>query len=250
MKTRVIVLAAGKGKRMKSEVPKVLIPFDGQPLVKHLLDSITDSGVDTRPVLIVSETTGPLLEEALGDQYDYVLQTEQLGTGHAVKSAESLLENKTDRIIVFYGDHPFLTKQTIKQLDDLHAARGGPVAMITTTVQDFEDWRSLFQDFGRIKRDVSGNIESSVETKDATPEERLIKEVNPCFFSFEASWLWDHLKKVENQNAQGEYYLPDLVRMAIQEGHSVPSMNIDPLESIGVNTPEQLEMAKQLMKKD
>ncbi|MEK7093964.1 MAG: NTP transferase domain-containing protein, partial [Patescibacteria group bacterium] len=240
MKTRVIVLAAGKGKRMKSEVPKVLIPFDGQPLVKRLLDSIKDSGVDTRPVLIVSETTGPLLKESLGDQYDYVLQTEQLGTGHAVKSAESLLENRADRVIVFYGDHPFLTKETIKKLDDLHETHGGPLAMITTTVQDFEGWRSLFRDFGRIKRDSSEDIESSVEMKDATPEERLIKEVNPCFFSFEASWLWDHLKKLENKNAQGEYYLTDLVHMAIKKGHPISSMNVNPLESFGVKTPEQL----------
>ena len=247
MHTRVIVLAAGKSKRMKSEIPKVLIPFHGRPMIEHLLGAIQESGVDSRPVIIVSETTGPILKQALGNKYEYITQTEQLGTGHAVQAAESALQKTARRVIVLYGDHPFLTAQTIKELDDLHEEYGGPLAMMTTTVEDFEDWRFLFKDFSRIIRDSFGNIIYDVQMKDASPAELAVREVNPCFFSFQASWLWEHLHKLENKNVQAEYYLTDLVKMAIEEGHKISTMSVGPLESVGVNTPEQLEMVKQLL---
>ncbi len=245
MKTRVVVLAAGKGKRMGAEVPKVLIPFNGKPLVQHLLETIKKSGVDDRPVVVIGKD-GDLIKKTLGEEYDYVIQEEQLGTGHAVLSTEPLLSPSAESVIVLYGDHPFLQPETIKKLHDLHEAKGGPLAMMTTCVDDFEDWRSLFKDFGRVKRNQEGDIQSVVETKDATPEEREIKEVNPSFFSFEATWLWEHLKQLKNNNAQSEYYLTDLVKIAIQEGHPIVSVQASPIESIGVNTPEQLEVARNL----
>jgi bifunctional UDP-N-acetylglucosamine pyrophosphorylase/glucosamine-1-phosphate N-acetyltransferase len=244
MKTRVLVLAAGKSKRMKSEIPKVLIPFKGKPLVQHLLDAIVESGVDLQPAIVVGQT-GELIKNTLGNTYQYIFQKEQLGTGHAVQSAEPFLED-AEKLIVLYGDHPFLTPHTIQSLDRLHSQNSEPLAMMTTTLENFEDWRYLFRDFGRVKRNAGQEIEAIIETKDATPEEQEIHEVSPSFFSFRTAWLWEHLKKLENNNAQKEYYLTDLVKMAIREGHQIPSLNVNSLESIGVNTPEQLDIVKKL----
>lgn len=245
MNTRVIVLAAGKGTRMGGEIPKVLIPFNGKPLAAHLLENIKASGVDTQPIVVISRD-GELVKEKLGDSYLYAVQEKQLGTGNAVLAAESVIPKDTKVVIVLYGDHPFLSPETIKNLQKLHEENSGPLAMMTTQVGDFEDWRYLFKDFGRIVRDTNGNIQSIVEMKDATPEEQAITEVNPSFFSFRTDWLWSHLKELKNDNAQGEYYLTDLVKIAMNEGHPIASIEITPHESIGVNTPEQLEVAKNL----
>ena len=119
--------------------------------------------------------------------------------------------------------------------------------MMTTTVQDFEDWRRPFYDFGRIVRNAGGEVVGIVEKKDATPEQLSIKELNPALFCFDAQWLWKYLPNIQNKNAQGEYYLTDLIHMAIGDGFRIASMNIDPLESIGVNTPEHLALAERLL---
>ncbi len=249
MKTRVVVLAAGKGKRMGGEIPKVLIPFRGKPLIEHLLQAIQDSGVDARPVVVVGEN-GDRIKQTLSGNYEYVIQKEPLGTGHAVQATEELLRNQTDYVVVIYGDHPFLTPETIKNLDELHKKKGGPLAMMTTTVQDFNDWRFLFKDFSRIIRNDAEEIIYDIQVKDATPEELKVKEVNPCFFSFQGSWLWEHLRKLKNENKQKEYYLTDLVKMAIDEGYRIHTIQVSPIESVGINTPEQLAVARDILEKE
>lgn len=246
MQTRIIILAAGRGTRMNNaEIPKVLIPFEGKPMIAHLLDAVRYSGVDERPV-IVTGFHAELVERTLGNGYDYARQDEQLGTGHAVQRAEQLLAEKTDQVIVLYGDHPFVKASTIMNLRALHEQEHCPLSMMTVRVEDFDDWRLAFADFGRVVRDASGKIAAIIEAKDATPAEKEICEVNPSFFCFDAAWLWTHLRKIENKNAKREYYLTDLVGMAITEGACVASLEIDPAESIGVNTPEHLELAGRL----
>ena len=247
MRTRVVVLAAGKGTRLNgvtAGVPKVLVRLNGQSMIKYLLHAIKKSGADPRPVIVVGHNA-EVLKKALGTEYEYTRQEEQLGTGHAVACTEALLAGKTDAVIVLYGDHPFVQPSTIIKLRMLHKREGCPLSMMTTRVEDFEGWRRPFYDFGRVLRDSSGGISGIAEVKDATTAQRQIREVNPSFFCFDSGWLWKNLKKIKNANVKGEYYLTDLVRIAIDQGDRVASMDINPLESIGINTPEHLEIARE-----
>ena len=246
MQTRVIILAAGKGTRMKTDTPKALIPFEGKPLIRHLLDAVAASGVDPRPV-IVTGFQAQLVEQTLGPGYEYVRQDEQLGTGHAVASAEHMLSGKANQVIVLYADHPFVRASRIRELRDLHEREQCPFSLMTVIVPDFNGWREPLADFSRIIRDESGKIIRDVQVKDAAPAELEIHEVNPALFCFSASWLWPHLKKLDNNNAKQEYYLTDLVKIAIDEKACIASMRIDPSEAIGLNTPGQLELAKNII---
>jgi len=247
MRTRVVVLAAGKGTRLNGAtagVPKVLVRLNGQPMIKYLLHAIKKSGVDPRPVIVVGHNA-EVLESTLGTEYEYIRQEEQLGTGHAVACTEALLAGKTDAVIVLYGDHPFIRPSTIAGLRDLYLRERRVLSMMTTTVEDFNDWRAPFADFGRVLRNQNQKITGVVEVKDATLSQRQIKEVNPAYFCFDADWLSGNLKKINNNNAKREYYLTDLVRIAIDQGEQITSININPLESIGINTPEHLEIARE-----
>ena len=258
MKTRVVILAAGRSKRMGADIPKVLLPIGERPMISHLLETVRKTGIDLRPVIVVG-SGAESVKNTLADGYEYVVQDQQLGTGHAVLCAEKALRGKADAIVVLYGDNPFIQPETLRKLISLHeksrsaggGSRGGaserPVlTMATTKVDNFEDWRKPLYDFGRIVRGSKGEIRAIVEKKDATPEELAIRELNPSFFCFEAEWLWDALKKIENKNAQKEYYLTDLVRIAIDQGRRVFTVDANPLETIGVNTPEHLELARKL----
>lgn len=245
MKTRVVVLAGGKGKRMPAGKPKVLIPLNGKPMMSYLLKSIASSGIDGKPVIVVGHGAEEV-RQTFGPEYSYVLQESQLGTGHAVQQTEPVLKDATDTIMVLYGDHPFIRPSTIRNLDTLHRREGQMLTMMTISVPDFNEWRVPFYDFGRIVRDDKGCITRIVENKDSSPSELEIREVNPALFCFNAEWLWANLKKIKNDNAQREYYLTDLVQIAIDGGETIASMNIDPLEGIGVNTPRHLELASEL----
>lgn len=246
MTIRIVVLAAGKGKRMNNGgMPKVLTPLKGKPMIQYLLEAIERSEIDRDPVIVVGQGAENV-KEVLGSRYTYITQDEQRGTGHAVQCAQSVLRENADAIIVLYGDHPFVHASVIKKLSVLHEREGRVITMMTTIVQNFEDWRRPFYDFGRVLRNAGGEVVGIVEKKDATDKQLAIREVNPSFFCFNGSWLWGNLSKLTNENAQKEYYLTDLVGIAIQQGERIASMDIDPFESIGVNTQEHLEIATQL----
>lgn len=230
---------------MNLEVPKALALLKGRPLIQYLLDAVHASGVDEKPVIVVGQGAN-LVKQKLGEGYDYVFQNAQLGTGHALKVTRPLLQGRTDTIIVLYVDHPFTHASTIKKLRFLHERENRVITMMTTMVGDFEDWRKPFYEFGRVLRNAGGEVVRIVERKDATPSELAIREVNPALFCFDAAWLWSSLEKLKNENAQKEYYLTDLVRIAIDSGERIASMDLDPLESIGVNTPEHLELATKI----
>lgn len=245
-KWRIIILAAGKGVRMESDLPKVLVPLNGKPIISKLLESVKNSGVDSKPVIVVGYKKELVMKE-LGDGYEYVSQDEQLGTGHAVLSAKGILENRAENIIVLYGDSPFPKGETIKKLAEKHQESKNVITMLTVKVPDFEDWRSFFyKSFSRIVRDENGKILKSVEFKDATEEEKNIKELNPCYFCFKADWLWSKLNTLENNNIQKEYYLTDLVKVAIEGGEKIESMEIDPKEALAANSKEELEILEKL----
>ena len=246
---KVIVLAAGKGTRMDSELPKVLVPIKGRPMISYLIEEIIKSGVCAKPIIVVSPDNKELIKEALKDfTCDYVVQTEQLGTGHAFASAKSLIPAETENIIGLYGDHPFVKAESIRKLLEEHE---GVLTMMITKVKDFEGWHKNFYHWGRIVRNnkvlsFKKPVKAIIEFKDATDEEKKITEVNPSFFCFDNKWLWENIDKLKNKNNQQEYYLTDLVKIAFDQNHKIHTLTINPKEAIGVNSKEELEVAENI----
>ncbi len=242
-KTKILILAAGNGKRMGGEVPKVLTPLAGKPLIHHLLDNI-------RGVADVALVVGYKSEEvmrSLGGAYDFIIEPELLGTGHAVLCAKTFLEkNNIEELIVLYGDHPFIQKKSIENLLEEKRKNSALIALLTTKVENFEDWRKSFLCWGRVLRDNNGVLTVIREYKDSSEKERTTKEVNPGIYCFNTSWLWPRLEKIKNNNAQKEYYLTDVVEMAMCEGIHIPTGFISPEECFGINSPEELLLAEKL----
>lgn len=246
MHTDIIILAAGHGTRMQSDIPKVLTPLHGKPLIHHVLENVKRSGVCENPVFVVGQKKEQVMA-SLGTGYRYAIQHEQLGTGHAVLSAESLLKDSGNNILILYGDMPHLSSETIYALSEIQKTSGAIMTMATVEVPDFNEWRAGFFDFSRIIRDENGTILRTVEKKDAQMHELKITEVNPCYLCIQNKWLWDHLRELKNANTQGEYYLTDLIGMAVNEKADIVSISIDPKEALGVNTKENLETLEKMM---
>ena len=244
-KVGVVVLGAGDGKRMKSTVPKVLTLLDGQPLIEHVISHIEAAGCCDRPVVVVSAKHNKV-QDYLGDRAVYALQTEQLGTGHALATAEKFLSGKVEYVVVMCGDSPFITGQSLRDLIEVHKKSNSVLTMSTATTPDFQDWRAAFQAVGRIVRSQSGQVTRIVEMKDATKQELMIREINPGFYCFQSDWLWPHLQQLQNNNAQKEYLLTDLVALAIAEGHEVVTVTLPLREVVGVNSPEDLRAVEEL----
>jgi len=243
---QVVILAAGKGKRMGGGLPKVLKELDGKTMLERLVDAVMESGITNKPVIVIGYGT-EIIKKYLGTRCNYVLQTEQLGTAHAVSCAKDYLPG-VDDILVLYGDHPLLTPKTISELATEHKQGGATLSMMTVQLPSFDGWHKAFEDWGRIVRDENGKIKEIVEKKDATNEQLKITEVNPSFFCFKTDWLWKNLKSIDCNNAQGEYYLTDLVQLAISQNEEVKTLVIrDPKEAVGVNTEEQLRLAEGLL---
>ena len=156
----------------------------------------------------------------------------------------SLIDELDDEIICFYGDHPFFKKETIKRIAESH---NGPITMITTEVNDFNDWRKNLYYWGRIIRDQDGQVKENIEFRDASDEVKKIKEVNPSMYCFGCQWLWPNLKKIKNHNAQEEYYLTDVIKLAFQQNLKINTFSIDPQESVGINSREELALAETLV---
>lgn len=243
---QIIVLAAGQGKRMGTPaLPKVLTPLKGKPLIEHLLAAVKQSGVDPKPVIVIGQHAEKV-RTALGEGYTYVTQAEQLGTGHAVGCARDAVASNTKDIMVLYGDHPYVSAETIAQIIATHQREKAVLTMATVQVADFNDWRDGFKHFGRILRDASGTIQAIVEVKDATIEQQEIKELNSAYYCFQVDWLWPRLAQLRNQNSQSEYYLTDLVGMATSEGKKITTVSIAPKEALGVNSKAELETLSKL----
>ena len=247
MSTRVIILAAGKGKRMGADVPKPLVEIAGRPMVEHLIDSVHESGIDESPILVVApDSLEQFRSICREDRCEFAIQEEQLGTGHATMSARESA-NGADRIMVLNGDHPFFTPELLQQVIDTHKEAQAMMTIVTTKVPNFKGDHSLFTSWGRIIRDDVHRVVTIREFKDATDEEKEIKELNAGAYLFDAEWLWDHLPEIENKNASGEYYIVDLVAMAVEEGSNVATTQAEPMEVVGINTKEELERAEALL---
>ena len=235
-----IVLAAGQGTRMRSKLPKVLHPLAGKPMVWHALEAVKGL-TDISPVLVVGYKANDI-QEAMGASFEYVLQEEQLGTGHAVGCVRSLLEGKADTLLVTFGDMPLLRKESMKKLVEMHKQAKSPVSM-TSFIGDEA------RGFGRVVRSEDGEVVAIVEQADATPEQLAICEYNVSAYCFSADWLWDALDRIQ-VSPKGEYYLTDVVGLAVTGGYSVHSLVLeDPVEAIGINTRVHLATAEKILRK-
>lgn len=230
---------------MKSDIPKPLIPVAGEPMIVQLIRSVKASGVDQRPVVVVGAWSEAAFRSTLGDAVDYAVQTEQLGTGHAVKSAREAV-GAVDRVIVLYGDHPFIRPEVIQSIVSLQEMNSDAFVMLTATVPNFEGEFSTFARWGRILRDAAGKVIAIREAKDASSEELAVTEVNPAIFAFNARWGFEALESLKNANASGEYYLTDLVAAAMNTGMPIVTASADPFDVIGINSPEELARAEAL----
>ena len=196
--TIALILAAGKGTRMKSKFPKVLHKVGGVPMVEQVLRAVKAAG--TQRQVVVVGFGGETVRDYLGDQAETVMQKEQLGTGHAVLQAEPLLQGEAGTLLVTCGDTPLVTKESFTALIDCHEQSGAAATVLTAHMPDPTG-------YGRVIRDEKGQVVKIVEQKDGTPEELAVDEVNAGIYCFDMSLLWDMLHNVTNDNAQGEYYL-------------------------------------------
>lgn len=234
-----IILAAGKGTRMKSELPKVMHLVGGKPMVEHLVSKLEWVGFDE--IIVVVGHKGEMIKNHLGSRVSYVEQVEQLGTAHAVRQAESMLKGRQGATLVLTGDTPLIKVSTIERLLQVQQS-GQSAGVVLTAVQ--EDPTG----YGRILRDgVTGNVTGIVEEKDAPTEQKMIKEVNTGIFCFDNQSLFEALPRIGNDNAQGEYYLTDIIEA--MKGNRFDSVTLDDAcEVMGINDREQLAEAERVFK--
>ncbi|MFD0676013.1 MULTISPECIES: NTP transferase domain-containing protein [unclassified Paenibacillus] len=241
MEACAILLAAGKGTRMKSELPKVLHPVGGIPMVGRLVDKLESMPISR--ILVVVGHRGDLVRAYLGTRVAFVEQAIQLGTAHAVLQTEPLLRNRCGSTLVLTGDTPLIRQSTIERLLAAQRANSCSGVVLTAVIQDPTG-------YGRIIRDsLSGEVIGIIEEKDATPEQKRINEINTGIFCFDNESLFRALYGITNNNAQHEFYLTDIVKVMRQTGISGGHKRFeaivleDPTEVMGINTPEQLEEA-------
>lgn len=235
-----IILAAGKGSRMHSNMPKVLHMLAGKPLVHHVLDACWDAGIHDI-VVVVGYGHEAVRETVRKYPVRCVLQQEQQGTGHAVRIAEEEVRHRT--VIVLCGDAPFVRPEMVHELIDLHRQRGNVCTVLAAHIPDPTG-------YGRLVTDASGTLERIVEHKDASPEERAITLVNSGIYTFARGPLFTELEKIQPTNAQGEYYLTDVIVRLTRQNMPVGVMvTADARSVLGVNTPEQLADAERLFTK-
>ncbi|WP_146553920.1 MULTISPECIES: bifunctional UDP-N-acetylglucosamine diphosphorylase/glucosamine-1-phosphate N-acetyltransferase GlmU [Rummeliibacillus] len=235
-----VVLAAGQGTRMKSKLYKVLHPVCGKPMVEHVVEHIRE--LNAKRIVTVVGHGAEKVQEQLKDKSEYVLQAEQLGTAHAVQQAESLLGDLEGTTIVICGDTPLIRPETIKALYEYHEANQAKATILTAIAEDPTG-------YGRILREENGQVAQIVEHKDATPEQRNVTEINTGTYCFDNKALFAALKQVNNDNAQGEYYLPDVIEILQKQGEVVAAYVTDNFsETLGVNDRVALSQAEKIMR--
>lgn len=235
MPATAVVLAAGMGTRMKSDLPKVLCPVLGRPMIEYVLDALAAAGVERVIAVIGYRADDVRTALAQRTNVEFVLQTERLGTGHAVKMAREQLASVTGPVVIVAGDSPMVQSSSVSKLLT-HFQAHRPACLLGTLHKDNP------QGLGRIIRDAAGNFERIVEEKDASFEQRLVTEVNMSTYVFDAPELLHALDLLKNENRQREYYLTDCPAILLGEGKRVEALPVlDPCESLSINTPEELQ---------
>lgn len=235
-----VILVAGQGTRMKSKLYKVLHPVCGKPMVQHVVDHIQT--LDVNRIVTVVGHGAEKVQQQLGDKSEYVLQAEQLGTAHAVQQAEAILGNEEGTTLVVCGDTPLIRPETMQALFEHHQATNAKATILTAIAENPTG-------YGRILRGNNGQVEQIVEQKDASAEQQLVREINTGTYCFDNKLLFETLKLVKNDNAQGEYYLPDVIEILQKQGDIVEAYVTDNFEeTLGVNDRVALSQAETLMR--
>jgi len=240
-----IILAAGKGTRMKSRYPKVLHRVFGQPMVSYVLESVQRAGIEKLWVVIgyQADTVKSELEDLNLKSLNWVCQEEQLGTGHAVRMALECIERKEVVTLILCGDTPLLRPETITQIITHHQASGASLTILTAILDNPRG-------YGRVLRDEEGLPSSIVEERDATAEEKEIREVNTGIYCIETGRLEHVIGQLEDKNAQSEFYLTDIVHLIRKDGGSIAACRVsDPEEIEGVNDRIDLALAHRALQK-
>lgn len=236
MQRYAVVLAAGKGTRMKSKLYKVLHKVAGKSMIEHVVDSVKQAGTDE--IVTIVGHGAESVKETLGSQSSYSFQEEQLGTAHAVKMAADELKGKEGTTLVVCGDTPLITPETLRALADYHEAQQAGVTVLSATADNPYG-------YGRIVRNQNGRLAKIVEQKDATEAEREINEISTGIFAFDNVLLFELLEKVKNDNAQGEYYLPDVITLALEADKIAEAYRTNDFDEImGVNDRVALSKAE------
>lgn len=237
-----IILAAGKGKRMASELPKVLVPVCGRPMIHYVIDAVRAACIE-RMLIVVGYRADLVRRELSGERgLDFVVQSEQLGTGHAVMVGRERLELQDGPVLIVAGDSPMVQSESLKAVLAEFAKRRPACLMGTANKPNPTG-------LGRIIRDKSGEFSGIVEEKDATPAQRAITEVNLSTYVFRPDALLSALQQLTANNAQGEYYLTDCPGVLKAAGERVEALCVlQPIEALSINTPEELAIVEAEMR--
>jgi len=238
--TAAVVLAAGQGTRMKSARTKVLLDLGGQAVVKHVTDACEGCGISR--IIVVVGTQADAVKTCLGSHFEYAHQAHTRGTADAVKCAVPLLTGFTGRLVVIPGDAPLVTAETLEQLLQVHGSRKQAATVLTAVLADGAA-------YGRIIRDEENLVVRIVERKVARKGELEIREVNSGVYCFEAEQVLPLLDEIEENPVSGEYYLTDIVGILVDRGYEVLGLRAaDPRVMLGVNTPEDLNKVRDIMR--
>lgn len=236
-----LIMAAGKGTRMKSDLAKVLHKINDRPMVHYVID-IAKQIDSQKIVLIVGHQKERVISECQQYNIEYAVQEQQLGTGHAVMMAQDIFDNYNGDLLILSGDVPLLTSNTLLKLINTHNENNAIASLLTAYLDDPTG-------YGRVLRSNEGLVERIVEHKDATEEEKKIKEINVGIYIFKSKLLFESLKLINNDNVQGEYYLPDVVKLYVDKKEKVVAQiaaNFE--ETNGINDIKQLKVAETILK--
>ena len=236
----VVILAAGMGKRMKSDLPKVLHKLKGRPLVRWVVEAAKELK-PARIVVITGHGGQKVMESLKGEELSFAEQKEQLGTAHAVMQASKRLDGFEGGVMVLSGDVPMIKSRTLERLANAARDKKCAAAFLSTDLEDPSG-------YGRVMRGQNGEISAIIEERDATPEQKKTKEINGGVYIFDKKFLFETLPQVAAENAQKEYYLTDIVKIALDNGQKVSALKLDdPSEITGINSREELEKLETML---
>ncbi|MBN1969766.1 MAG: NTP transferase domain-containing protein [Candidatus Delongbacteria bacterium] len=237
MKNKVVILAAGKGTRMKTDVPKVLVKVNDQTMISMVVDAY--SSPENEIAIIVSPENIDAIKSELGNKcHEYIIQKDQLGTGHAVLCAENWLKDFDGNTLITVGDAPFISREIVKKLISVHEKSLAGCTFLTAKFVTPPP-------YGRVVRDNNGEIVKIVEEKDANSSELMINEVSTSHYCFHNKLLLKYLNRIDNNNSQNEYYLPDVIKLMIEDNIKIDSFTVDdPYSLYGINSLEDLDFCK------